>query len=543
MLRNSRPYCAKMVPAQTTGRMPASLKYGNNCLLLFLLLTASLFIAGCGNRTVSLDGSGQPPFNIGSGEGNLVSEQLVTTYPTVSNSTQTGLDSFYTQTICPSTLTAQNCATNEESLNTAEFGNFDVTADPIANNSLGIKLVDAVKIDYTAMNVDQTPVTVSGGIAIPEIAPASIKGIILYFHGTTVQRTNVPSNFLATTAATYTDGTLLAAVWASQGYIVVMPDYIGLGDDTAHIHPYVVYPAQNAQTGLAMLNAARSVLTTKYQITANLPLYITGYSEGGAYALEAAHLMQDNPKYASTFNVQLKAALPLSGFFDLSGTGLSYLFYNMNPGDNSNPYYAYSPLTSIASKPYLSAYLTLSFANYAGIAPTAILASSFYNYPCSTSPCNNLDQLYFTNPQYSGYDTTAITLADAQAENAGWTVYTDNAITPLLTPAYATALMQKDTTNALYKQVLSADTYKFTPHFPVALLSLQQDSVVTRVNSDVAYTYFKQQNSKGLYQEILVPNSDFMISDGEYLPNEEVDHITEMPFMSLLILNQINTIQ
>jgi hypothetical protein len=65
----------------------------------------------------------------------------------------------------------------------------------------------------------------------------------------------------------------------------------------------------------------------------------------------------------------------------------------------------------------------------------------------------------------------------------------------------------------------------------VTLLSLQQDSVVTRVNSDVAYSYFKQQNAKGLYQGILVPNSDFMISNGEYLPNEEVDHITEVPFI------------
>ena len=103
--------------------------------------------------------------------------------------------------------------------------------------------------------------------------------------------------------------------------------------------------------------------------------------------------------------------------------------------------------------------------------------------------------------------------------------------------------MQKDATNPLYQQLLSADTYKFIPQFPVRLLSLEQDSVVTRVNSDVAYAYFTQQNSKGSYQETLVPNSDFMISDGEYLSNGEVDHVTEVPFMSILILNQINSLQ
>lgn len=509
--------------------------YPLSCIVLAALL------AGCGSSKPTLGAPGQPPFDSAGGEGTLVSEQPVITFSTGTTPTQTGLDTFYSQTICPSTLTAQNCAANQANLNTAEFGNFDLAANPIANNAAGVKLVDAIKVDYTAINVDQTPVKVSGGLAVPEIAPSAIKGIILYFHGTTVQRTNVPSNFTPTTSATYTDGTLLAAVWASQGYIVVMPDYIGLGDDTTHIHPYVVYPAQNAQTGFAMLKAVQTVLSSKYQITGNLPLYITGYSEGGAYALEAGHLMQTNPQYASTLNVTLKDVVPLSGFFDLSGTGVPYLFYNMDPSAPSNPYYAYSPLTSIASKPYLSAYLTLSFANYANIAPTTILSGSFYTFPCSNgSNCRTLDNLYFTDPQTSGYDTVVISIADTQAEIAGWGVFTNNSVAPLLTQSYSTALQNKDTTNPLYQQLVNADTYTFTPTFPVTLLSLQQDSVVTRVNSDVAYAYFTQQNAKGPYQELLVPNSDFMVSDGEYLPNAGVDHLTEVPFMSILILNQFN---
>ena len=56
----------------------------------------------------------------------------------------------------------------------------------------------------------------------------------------------------------------------------------------------------------------------------------------------------------------------------------------------------------------------------------------------------------------------------------------------------------------------------------------------------MAYAYFTKQNAKGPYQEILVPNSDFMVSNGEYLPNTGVDHLTELPFMSILILNQFN---
>jgi hypothetical protein len=79
----------------------------------------------------------------------------------------------------------------------------------------------------------------------------------------------------------------------------------------------------------------------------------------------------------------------------------------------------------------------------------------------------------------------------------------------------------------------------FTPKFPVTLVSLEQDSVVTRTNSDVAFAYFNQQNSGGPYKGYLVPNSDFFIpgtfSDGQ------VDHTTEVSFLRVLILNQCNT--
>ena len=507
----------------------------------FLLL--GLITFGCGGGK-SPAPSSAPPFNTGMGEGNVVGNPLVTTYSTGTSGTQTGLDTFYSQTICPTGLSAQDCATNKANLNTTEFGNFDVSADPIANNALGIKQVAAVKIDYTAINVDQTPVTVSGGIAIPQVGATSLKGLILYFHGTTTQRTNVPSNFTPlTNTATATDGVLMAALWASQGYVVVMPDYIGLGDDTTEPHPYVVYPSQNAQVGLAMVRAARTLLAKSYQINGLLPLYITGYSEGGAYALEAGHLMQNNPGYASQLNVQLKKVVPLSGFFDLSGTGLSYLFYNITSTDN--PWYSLDWSVSELSKPYLTAYLVASFANYANIPATNILAGGFYaSGDCTALPASgaNLNAVYFTNTQFSGYDAQVLAVADCQAIGVGWGATPpdySNSITQLLTPAYAQALMQKDTSNPLYQQVVNADTYQFVPKFPVTLVSLEQDSVVTRVNSDVASTYFQQQNPGGPYLEELVPNKDFFAVGT--LGTGEVDHLSELPFLSVLMLNQFNT--
>jgi hypothetical protein len=524
-------------------------KSGASALSLHLLILLALLSSGCGGSGNHPPGSTAPspqtpPFNTSEGEGNLVGTPSVLTYATGTSSAQTGLDTFYSQTVCPSGLSSQNCSTNQTSLNTAQFGDFNLNNNPIANNSLGIKQVDAVKVDYTAINIDQTPVTVSGGIAVPQIAPAQIKGLILYFHGTTTQRTNVPSEFAPISPnSTYTDGTLLAAVWASQGYIVVMPDYIGLGDDTTHAHPYVVYPSQNAQSGLAMVLAARTLLAKSYQVNGALPLFITGYSEGGAYALEAGHLMQNNSGYSSQLNVQLKKVAPMSGFFDLSGTGLAYLFYNITNSDN--PWFSLDPQTSELSKPFLTAYLVLSFAQYAGIPPTAMLASPFYttNYVCLDTLSDNLSEIYFTDTQFPSYDAAVLAAADCQASGTGWssgpTNYS-NAITPLLTPTYATALMQKNTQNVLYEQVAQSDTYRFVPQFPVTLISLAQDSVVTRINSDVAFTYFTAENPGGAYQEFLVPNSSFFTLDlAGY--GVAVDHTTEVPFLSVLALNQFNT--
>ncbi|MHB8382555.1 MAG: lipase family protein [Candidatus Binataceae bacterium] len=508
--------------------------------LFTLLLTAfAVSMSACGGGSSSSGSSHPAPFDRKKGEGVLISDQLVTTYPTATIAPATGLDTFYSQLIC-SGLSQQNCATNISNLDTPQFGNFNLAADPIGSNPLGIPAVDAVKIDYTAINVDGTAVTVSGGIVIPKIAAASLKGLILYFHGTTVQRTNVPSAFTtATNLSSYTDSILLAALWASQGYVVVMPDYIGLGDDTTHPHPYVVYPDQNAQSGLAMLKAARIVLSSSYRVVQNLPLFVTGYSEGGAYALEAAHLMQDNPRYASELKVRLREAAPMSGFFDLSGTGLPYLFDNISA--TNNKWYSLSPLVSALSKPYLTTYLALSFANYADIAPTDILASNYYNCPSGTTACgpgNNLDGLYFTAPQSAGYDATVTALSFSFAAATGWST-SNNAITSFLTPGYADGLMNRDLSNPLYQKVLSADTYQFVPKFPVTLVSLAQDSVVTRVNTDVAYSYFTDQNPGGPYKEELVDNSNFLVPG--FFSAAPIDHTSEVPFLSVLLLNQFNT--
>jgi Secretory lipase len=509
---------------------------------MIALFSLWAFAFGCG-------GGGGPmlafpaPFNTAKGEGNLLSHSLVETYPTATSDASPGLDALYTAGICTGLSTTQ-CAANQASLDTPLFGNFNLAADPIGNNPLGIKLIDAIKIDYTAIGLDGSADTVSGGILVPEVAPASLKGLILYFHGTTAQRSNVPSNFSTVANPTANDpqGILLAAIWASQGYIVVMPDYLGLGDDLAHPHPYVLYPAENAQSGLAMVDAARTLLSDSYGITGPLPLFLTGYSEGGGYALQSEHMMQNNPLYAQVLDVDLKKAVPLSGAFDLTGTMLPFLFDNVTTAHNN--WFSLSPTTTGLAKPYLTAYLGTSFAFYSNVVPTDLFVSTFYNC-ATTSACvgsPNLTALYFASPlsdgPLAGADDLITVLTYNQAALAGYNV-DNNPITSVLTSAYVTALMNKDTTNLLYQLALTANTYQFVPSVPVTLVSLMEDSVVTRKNTDVAFSFFEQSNPSGPYKEDLVNNTDFSVLGLTTVG--PIDHTSELPFLSVLILNEFNT--
>ncbi len=501
-----------------------------------VLIVFALALSACGGG--STVAPGQPaPFDTAKGEGLLDSSNSIVTYSTgssgaaVAEATLPALDAYYVGTVCPSSIAPAECMHNQANLNTPPFGNFDLSKDPIANNPLEITQVDGIKITYGALNVGGAPVTVSGGIVIPQTP--TFKGIILYFHGTAVQRSNVPSNFVtATNPNGNSGGILLAATWASQGYVVVMPDYIGLGDDTANPHPYVVYDQENAQSGLAMVKAVRAYLADKHR----LPMYITGYSEGGAYALEAGHLMQDNSRYASALRVSLKDVAPISGAFDLTGSQLPFLFANVTA--SGSPWFALSPTTTGVAKPFLSADLALSFSNYANVAPTDIMASAFYNCASNVAPLCGTDGtlagLYYQTTNID--DGTIGLLTVSQAGQVGYG--TSNSVTPLLTPTYADQLMNGDPSNPLYAALLAADTYLFTPRFPLALVSLQMDSVVTRVNSDVAFTYMTTRNPNGRYQEILVDNNNFVVPG--IFSTQPVDHTSELPFLAIVALNQFN---
>ena len=132
--------------------------------------------------------------------------------------------------------------------------------------------VKAYRLEYTTTNTDGKTVTASGAIIIPDVAtPVSLLSMQ---HGTITSDAGAPSNFQpGSEAASF------GAVFASQGYIIVAPDYIGYGASKDLPHTYE-HRNGLATASLDMIRAARDFISDK-SVNWNKKLFIAGYSEGG----------------------------------------------------------------------------------------------------------------------------------------------------------------------------------------------------------------------------------------------------------------------
>ena len=152
-----------------------------------------------------------------------------------------------------------------------------------------------------------------------------------YQHGTTIDDENVPS--VTGMSMSNQEVSLISMIMSSSGYIIMLPDYIGLGSSGGY-HPYIIadtYPP-------AITNMIRAVkqmsgeIDNENSFMYNNQLYLLGYSEGG-YATMAA---QRDIEYSMISEFNLTASFPMAGPYDLSGTMVDlYLSINYYP----QPYY------------------------------------------------------------------------------------------------------------------------------------------------------------------------------------------------------------
>ena len=143
----------------------------------------------------------------------------------------------------------------------------------------------------------------SGLLMVPESTDGQALPLLVYSHYTETNRAEVPS-FLNS------DSTALAIYFGSQGYVVMAPDYLGLGDSPG-FHPYFLAEGlQAAATGT--LRASVQALD-QLEIDTNGQLFLTGYSEGGNTNMILHRHLELN--LASEFKVTASASM--AGPYDL----------------------------------------------------------------------------------------------------------------------------------------------------------------------------------------------------------------------------------
>jgi dienelactone hydrolase len=133
-------------------------------------------------------------------------------------------------------------------------------------------------------------------------------------------------NIADITNTSNTEGALIAATFAAQGYIVVAPNYAGYDMSTLGYHPFLNASQQSGEM-IDALTAARTALPTTYaaSTTDSGKLFITGYSEGGyvAMATERALELAGKP---------VTAAAPMSGPYALEALFDAAFFGDVNLG-------------------------------------------------------------------------------------------------------------------------------------------------------------------------------------------------------------------
>jgi len=172
------------------------------------------------------------------------------------------------------------------------------------SDSIGeINGVEIFKLLYNTVDVFGNPTIASGAIYVPQVDGDTLP-LLTNQHGTVMDYRKVPSRRSEDIAGYF---------FAGNGYITVMPDYLGLGDNPG-IHPYIHWESE-ATASIDLIRAAREFLNDSLGIWDNNQLFIAGYSQGG-HATMAVH------KYIQMHNLQdefnIVASAPMAGPYSLS---------------------------------------------------------------------------------------------------------------------------------------------------------------------------------------------------------------------------------
>ena len=375
-------------------------------------------------------------------------------------------------------------------------------------NSLGKELVslaynptcsiDVYQIQYETVGGQGEATTASGALMVPTGADPTCQGprpIVLYAHGTTSDKA---FNIASLTAADNSEGLILAAVFAAQGYIVIAPNYAGYDTSTLTYHPYLDADQQSKDM-IDALTAAKSALpvATATTITGNGKLFITGYSQGGFVAM-ATHRALQTAGTPPTASAAMSGPYALSAFGDAIFMGEVPTSGPLNVAFLIGSYqHAYGNVYTNTTDAFESVYATGIDTLLPSTSTTADL------YAQGRLPQSQLFNSTPPSPAYAALTpaTTPTNLATIFAQGFGTSdlitnsfrlsYLTDEAANPDGGfPAYTTGTPPASPANGFRKDLQTNDLRAWTPATPILLCGGNSDPTVFFLNTQLMQQYW-----------------------------------------------------
>lgn len=288
-------------------------------------------------------------------------------------------------------------------------------------NSFNVGL-KGYKITYYTKNENSALVKATGLLMYPNV---NMKlSTVVSDHGTTDSRHNVPSNFKGALTA----GFVVELSYVLNGYILMAPDYVGMGDGDG-VHPYVDYATESGAT-IDFVTAANKALA-QLGIKRYDEYFLAGYSQGAHAAMSTLKRLNiSNPG-----NLKFKYAYMGDGPYDMSETTLkkgvlekdiypfSSFLANVLNSCNNTGYKAYTnDISEVISAEYLDKYNYHVIQDNGGLlwGPfiwRKLFTTNFVN-DVTSNPNHKFRQCLKPKDVYDWYNKTPMTLGHSSVDLA-----------------------------------------------------------------------------------------------------------------------------
>ncbi|MEI6886016.1 MAG: hypothetical protein WCO02_16095 [Bacteroidota bacterium] len=193
------------------------------------------------------------------------------------------------------------------------------------NNSSALIYHEA--ISYRSTDNNGNEVQLSGLLIYPWSPLERISApIVSVNHGTQLMKKYGPSQWKYAQWSDWENFPEMAVadlMAAYYGWIVIMPDYQGMGFDTSEVHPYCINE-RLANATADMVEAAEeyfSCAENNIYVGWNKQTFLYGYSEGGFVTMAAARELEER-------KTDIAGVVCMDGPYDLSGTMLNVMLSN-----------------------------------------------------------------------------------------------------------------------------------------------------------------------------------------------------------------------